>query len=655
MCGIAGIWSPGGPDNNNFDVEPMTRILAHRGPDDRGVLVRDRIGLAHSRLAIIDPAGGRQPMCNEDGTLWLTFNGEIFNYVELRRTLIDLGHRFATLSDTEVILHAYEEFGSDCVHHFNGQWAFALWDATRGRLFLSRDRLGIRPLFYAQVERTFLFGSEVKAILAHGLIRPRMDRRALDQILTFWCSVPPRTAFEGVNELPPGHNLVVDENVVAVRRYWRLDFAGGEQDAAVDGTTDRLAELLYDATRLRLRSDVPVGVYLSGGLDSSVVAALARKASGDDPTTFSVTFDDPEFDETAFQRETVAFLRSVHSDLRCSPSDICQVFPDVVWHAETPILRSAPAPLHLLSSLVHSNDFKVVLSGEGADEIFGGYDIFKEAKIRRFWAAMPDSKCRPLLLRRLYPYLPNLQSQSTEYLKATFRVEPEDLDNPYFSHLPRWSLTEKLKLFYSEQIRSELEGYRALDDLASYLESGLPDGDAFSRAQYLEMAILLPGYILSSQGDRMSMAHSVEGRYPFLDHRVVECAVRLHPNDKMKVLEEKFLLKKAASGLVPQSVIQRTKQPYRAPDSVCFFDDGRARSEYVRTLMSREKIAEAGLFDPGAVSHLVEKARRGRTMSVRDNMAVVGILSAQLVFDQFVCGFDSRVSTDAHRDGDHVA
>ncbi len=655
MCGIAGVLSQGTESVEPAVLRRMIGTLAHRGPDDRGYCVRDRIGLAHSRLAIIDPEGGRQPMSNEDRTVWLTFNGEIFNYVELRQTLIERGHRFASRSDTEVIVHAYEEFGTDCVQHFNGQWAFALWDSTARRLFLSRDRLGIRPLYYAQGDGAFLFGSEIKAIFAHGLIHRRIDRVALDQILTFWCSVPPRTAFEGVNELPPAHNLVVDGKSVVIRRYWQVDFADGEHGPSVDENAEQLRELLFDATRLRLRSDVPVGVYLSGGLDSSVVAAMAREASGQDPTTFSVTFDDPEFDETSYQRETAEFLRAVHNDLRCSPSDICRVFPDVVWSTETPILRSAPAPLHLLSSLVHSDGFKVVLSGEGADEMFGGYDIFKEAKIRRFWGAVPDSQCRPLLLRRLYPYLPHLQSQSTEYLKATFRVASEDLDDPYFSHLPRWSLTERLKLFYSDDVRSELGDYDPIEDLGAYLDSGLLNGDDFSTAQYLETAMLLPGYILSSQGDRMSMAHSVEGRYPFLDHRVVEFAAGLHPNQKMKVLVEKHILKRAARDLVPESVIQRTKQPYRAPDSVCFFADGRSREDYVRHLLSRENLREAGFFDPNAVSLLVEKAKRGRTMSVRDNMAVVGILSAQLVFDQFIRGFESRVTMISPRDGDHVA
>ncbi len=594
-------------------------------------------------------------MCNEDATLWLTFNGEIFNYLELRRTLSERGHRFASRSDTEVILHAYEEYGADCVHHFNGQWAFALWDSHRERLFLSRDRLGIRPLYYAQADGYFVFGSEIKAIFAHGGVSRQIDLAALDQIFTFWCTVPPRTVFEGVKELPPGHNLTADLNGVVVRRYWNLEMAGGDSPESVDDNAECLRELLCDATRLRLRSDVPVGVYLSGGLDSSVVGGLAREASGHDPTTFSVTFDDSEFDESSYQAETVEFMSAIHNDLRCTPADICRVFPDVVWHAETPILRSAPAPLHLLSGLVHTNGFKVVLTGEGADEVFGGYDIFKESKIRRFWGAAPDSECRPLLLRRLYPYLPSIQSQSTEYLKAAFKVELEDLDDPYFSHLPRWSLTERLKLFYSDDVRSELGDYDPMDELGTWVDSGLQSGDDFSRAQYLETVMLLPGYILSSQGDRMSMAHSVEGRYPYLDHRVVEFAAGLPSDQKMKVLAEKHILKRAARGLVPESVIRRTKQPYRAPDSVSFFDGGDAREDYVRSLMSPQTIRQAGLFDPDAVSRLAEKARRGRTMSARDNMAVVGILSAQLVCDQFIERFDAGVPIDTQLDGDHVA
>ena len=306
--------------------------------------------------------------------------------------------------------------------------------------------------------------------------------------------------------------------------------------------------MLEDATRIRLRSDVPVGAYLSGGIDSSFITALIQRVHKGKLKTFSVAFDDAEFDESAYQQSASAFLSTEHQQVRCSYQDIGQVFPQVVWHAEQPILRTAPAPLFRLSSLVHESGFKVVLTGEGADEILGGYDIFKEAKIRRFWAANLDSRKRPLLLKRLYPYMQNLQTQSDVYLKSFFNTSESDRESPFFSHLPRWQLTSMLKMFFSKDVRSQLASrdvYRDLRDALPDEYSGWPH---FCQAEYLETAYLLPGYILSSQGDRMAMAHSLEGRYPFLDHRVVKFAGRLSTSLKMKVLNQKFLLKRAAKG-----------------------------------------------------------------------------------------------------------
>lgn len=594
------------------------------------------MGLAHRRLSILDLEGGAQPMSNEDGSLWITYNGEVFNHIELREELEARGHRFRTRSDTEVVLHAYEEHGDDCVGRLNGQWAFAIWDSRRGRLFLSRDRLGVRPLYHATAGGTFLFASEIKAILAHPAVHPEVDPVALDQIFTFWHPLPPRTFFRGIQTLPPGHNLVVYASGVRTSRYWRLAFPqGGDDGVRDDEWAERLRELLVDATRLRLRADVPVGAYLSGGLDSTVVTGIIKRFSQTPLETFSVTFEDAEFDESAFQEEAIRHLKTDHRQVRCSRSDICRVFPDVIRHAESPVLRTAPAPLFLLSALVRENGYKVVLTGEGSDEMLGGYDIFKEAKIRRFWGARPESRTRPLLLKRLYPYMRNLQSQGDSYLRAFFHVEPGDLANPFFSHLPRWDLTARLKAFFSGDLRSGLAGYDAAEDLRASLDPDFGRWRSFEQAQWLESCGLLPGYILSSQGDRVAMAHAVEGRFPFLDHRVVELATRIPPRLKMRGLDEKHILKRAAHDLAPAAVLRRPKQPYRAPDAASFFADGRGREDYVEDLLSAESLRRWGLFDPEPVGHLVEKARRGRAVGVKDNMALVGILSAQLCVESF--------------------
>lgn len=618
----------------------MLARLSHRGPDDRGLYVDNGVGLGHTRLSILDLASGRQPMTNEDGTLWVTFNGEIFNYIELRQWLVQKGHRFATQSDTEVILHLYEEFGEDSVQHFNGQWALAVWDRSRRRLFLSRDRLGIRPLFYTVNGDKLVFASEIKALFAHPDVDRELDLQGLNQLFTFWTTLPPRTVFEGIRELPPGHNLVVDYRgaEIRLRRYWQLDYHCDSEPTCKADCADRLLELLTDATRLRLRADVPVGAYLSGGLDSSVTTALVRQWTDAPLRTFSITFDDAEFDESRYQQEVVRSFNTDHQAVHCTYDDIGQVFPKMIWHAERPVLRTAPAPLYLLSKLVQEQGYKVAVTGEGADELLGGYDIFKEAKIRRFWAARPESTTRAALLHRLYPYLPGLRAQSLAYHKAFFHVRPDDVANPFFSHLPRWELTSRLKAFFSSEVRASLADHDVYDDCLAQLPDSYYNWPHFCQAQYLETAILLPGYILSSQGDRMAMAHSVEGRFPFLDYRLVEFAASVRPRWKMSGLDEKHLLKQASRNLVPTSVLHRSKQPYRAPEAKSFFGDAAQPShhEYVEELLSTRRIRETGIFQAEAVEHLVEKARRGRSIGIKDNMALVGILSTQLVVEQFL-------------------
>lgn len=641
MCGIAGVVNASDESVDPALLGRMIESLRHRGPDASGVWTAADAGagLAHARLSIIDLASGDQPMRSRDGSLVIAFNGEIFNYVELRAELQRKGRRFATQSDTEVILQMYEEEGDACVQRFDGDWAFAIWDSRKRRLFLSRDRAGVRPLFHATTRGgAFVFASEIKAILRHPGVDRSIDPEALDQVFTFWCPLPSKTLFEGVHQLPPGHSMVVDTGGVRIWPYWQLDFE--RPDAPVDemAAAEQLLALLTDATRIRLRSDVPVGAYLSGGLDSSVTTALVERISGGRLRTFSVTFDDPEFDESTWQNEVVARLSTDHQAVRCSYDDIARALPDVVRHAEAPILRTAPAPLFLLSRLVRDAGYKVVLTGEGADEFLGGYDIFKEARIRRFWARDLASRRRPLLLKRLYPYLQDLQAQPEAWRRRFFRVDAADLDDPFFSHLPRWELTAWAKLFFSKDLRQRLSQSDAYGEARKLLPPSYAGWDALSQAQFLEAALLLPGYILSSQGDRMAMAHSVEGRFPFLDHRVIEFASRLPARLRMKTLNEKYLLKRAAGHLVPPSVSQRPKQPYRAPDARSLFDPvtRRARCDYVDEVLSPGRIRDAGLFDAGAVGKLVDKARSGRAAAARDNMALVGIVSTQLLVHQFI-------------------
>ena len=653
MCGIAGYFgTPNSPVPNTVFLDRMVESLNHRGPDAHATHVGPGIGLGHARLSIIDIAGGNQPMSNEDQSVWLIFNGEIFNHVELRREMEARGRVFRTKSDTEVILRLYQEKGLDCVDDLNGDFSFAIWDAPRRRLMIARDRMGVRPLFYKQHDGCLYFASEVKALLQVPGIEAQLDPLALDQIFTMWFPLAPRTAFKDIFELPPGHLLTATPSGVSVRRYWQLDYPSADGEGAwTDRTEADLAEelraLLFDATRIRLRSDVPVGAYLSGGLDSSIITAAIKHITPEALRTFSVTFESAEFDERDQQQEMVAALDTRHEELRCTAADIGRIFPDVVRHTETPVLRTAPAPLFALSNLVHRADFKVVLTGEGADEVFAGYDIFKEAKLRRFCASQPDSQRRTLLFRRLYPYLPQLQTQSQSSLAAFFRAGGNRLDDPLYSHLPRFRTTSGTKLFLSRELQSELGDYDALADLRDSLPAEFGRWHPLSQAQYLESAHLLPGYILSSQGDRMSMAHSVEGRYPFLDHRLVEFAARIPPRMKLRAMREKHILRESVKDLLPDTISNRPKQPYRAPDSQSFV--GPDTPAFVDEQLSPQSVEQAGYFDPGAAQKLLAKCRKRPIVGTRDTMALVGLVSTQLWHRTFVDGHRSERSDAASR------
>ena len=634
MCGFGGYY--GSVAEAPHLLGAMTRALQHRGPDEHDIFVAPRAGLAHARLSIVGLADGQQPMRDESGDLAIAFNGEIFNYVELREELRARGRRFRTSSDTEVILHLYDEMGADCVTRLNGDFAFALFDARRGRMMLARDRMGVRPLFYTRHGDAFYFASEVKALLAVPGVTAEIDPVALDQIFTLWAPIAPRTPFKNISELEPASLMIVDDNGVSRRAYWSLDFPDAdaptrhrdEREAA-----DEVRALLSDATRMRMRADVPVGSYLSGGLDSSIVSALAAGMTGETLRTFSVTFDSAEHDESAFQAEMARALGTMHEAVHCAKGDIAAVFPEVIRFTERPILRTAPAPLFKLSALVRAAGLKVVLTGEGADEVFAGYDIFKEARVRRFCGRQPGSRIRPHLFRKLYPYLPGLRQQSAEYLAAFFGAGGDALDDPLFSHRPRLRGTAAAKLFFSPELREALSGYDAAEEMAGLLPEAFGRWHPLNQAQYLESRFLLPGYILSSQGDRMAMAHGVEGRFPFLDHRLVELAASLPPEMKLKGLTEKHILREATKDILPPSIGRRAKQPYRAPDSASF--TGAGALDYVADALGEERIAANGLFNPKAVARLRAKCATGEAAGFRDNAAFVGVLSTQLWIQTF--------------------
>jgi len=632
----------------------MVGALRHRGPDGFGLYRDERVGLGHARLAIIDLTTGDQPLANADDDLWIVFNGEIFNYLELRAELAAAGHRFRTKGDTEVIVHAFEAWGDEAFERMNGQFALALWDSRRKRLTLARDRLGVRPLYYAEHGGRLSFASEVKALFAAAPDLPRrLDPIGLDQTFTFWTVVSPRSVFEGISELPPGHLRTYDlagaAPVVTERAWYTPTFpaADAERDGAgsLDDAVGAVREALERATALRmLRADVPVGSYLSGGLDSTLVAALALAAKGERFHTFSLRFDDAEYDETSYQRLAVDRLGSEHHEVVVSRRDIADAFPAVVAHAERPILRTAPAPLFLLSGLVQRHGIKVVLTGEGADELFAGYDLFREAKVRRFWARQPGSRLRPRLLERLYPYLARSPVANQAMARQFFGRNLARAAEPGFGHEPRWHTTGALKRLLSRDVQSAIAGRDAAAELLATLPEAFPRWSFLAQDQYLEIRTLLSGYLLSSQGDRMLMAHSVEGRFPFLDRDVAALANRLPADYKLRVLDEKHVLKRAARDLIPPEIVARPKQPYRAPDALSFVGDPKQpqlsnSAGWVDELLDEPALRASGIFDPPAVRALAGKCRERAPLgqlSNSDNMALVGVLSTQLLHHQFV-------------------
>ena len=635
MCGIAGQWNPSGVQVDVDRLEIMTRALVHRGPDDEGFLLQPGVGLGHRRLSIIDLATGHQPLCNEDEKVWVVFNGEIFNYVELRKDLEKRSHRFRTHSDTETLVHLYEEYGLDFVQHLNGQFAIALWDATLRRLVLARDRVGIRPLFYARLrDGSVIFASEIKALFAHGHLDPELDAQAIGQIADLWVPIPPRTPFVGVEELEPGHILVLEPGRVTKRQYWRHQFprVNEYEDRPLSYWQDGLRGLLEDSVRLQLRSDVPVATYLSGGLDSSILTALVKRHHINDLTTFSVAFADGRFDERAFQQTMVEHLGTDHRQVEVNDASIGHDFSDVIWFAERPIMRTAPAPLLALSGLVRDSGIKVVLTGEGADEVFGGYNIFKEDKARRFWARQPNSTWRPALLSRLYGYIQR-DSRGQAFWQQFFGKDLTATSDPYYSHRRRWENASYVRRHFNSDFQAAMrDSQTAISELDRYLDPDRAKWHPLAQAQYLEMALFMSCYLLNSQGDRMMMGNSIEGRVPFLDHRLIEFAARIPPKFKLRGLDEKWILKRTFADLLPGSISRRPKHPYRAPIAACFSG---SNSTLTSELLQPDSLRRTGIVNHSALAKLFVKAGRVG-LSEREEMAIATTASLQLLHHHFI-------------------
>ena len=651
MCGIAGYVALDGSIPPREPIDFMLASLRHRGPDGFGIYSGDSCVLGHARLSIIDLEGGWQPIFNEKRDVVITFNGEIYNYIELRRELEARGHRFYTNSDTEVIVHAYEEWGKVCPERFNGQFSFAIYDHRDKTLFLCRDRLGVRPLYYSRSGNTFLFASEVKSLKASGLVPIEPSITGLHQIFTLWTNVYPRTPFENVFEVPPAHLMIVSSRGTETEKYWSLPVDRKESLSPGD-CIEGLKSHIKRSIRLRLRADVPVGAYLSGGLDSSLTTAFTRQCTSTRLKTFSLEFEDPRFDESEYQGEMARFLGTAHSSIRVRAEEIAANFPDAIRAAERPLLRAAPVPMLLLSRLVRSEGYKVVITGEGADEFLLGYDIFKETKVREYCSRRPGSRLRPLLLRRLYPYL--FSDRRTAIFQETFFLKGfTETTDPFYGHRLRFDQAKRTHDFYSRET-----SLRIHEDPETSLLRAMPPGfsnlSPMERTQLVEIETLLSSYLLSSQGDRVAMANSVEGRFVFLDHELIEFVSRIETKRKMVGLREKWLLKEIGREMLPARIVERKKFPFRAPDMECFLNTSAGR-QILKEALDPARLESFGIFDPRKVQALAAKvesvAKCNRSVTTSDNLVLMGVLSGQIFHKTF---FGSSDLAKGFNDSDRV-
>lgn len=605
MCGIAGFFAlDGAPRTMPGVLDAMCTAMTHRGPDDQGTLERGPVGLGMRRLSIIDVGGGHQPIANEDGSVWVVFNGEIYNYPELQETLTARGHHFATRSDTEVIVHLYEDHGEDFVKHLNGMFAIALWDAKREKLILARDRMGEKPLYYTTIEHQLLWGSELKCLLAHPAVPRRLSLPALSRYLQFEYVPAPHSILEGVHKLPPAHLLVAERGETRVFPYWRLDLTPSAGAPTEAEALEELKERLDAAVRRRLLSEVPLGVFLSGGIDSSTIAALAARHAPGRLKTFSIGFTDPSFDESAHARAVARHLGSDHHEDVLSPSRLIELVPDLTKLLDEPFGDASVMPTYMLSRFAREH-VTVALGGDGGDELFAGYPTYQAQKLALVYDALPGP------LRALVGGAGRLAAGalpvSTRNLSLDFKLKKFTgaLDAPALERHLRWlgsfSPAEQEGLL-SVEVRAAL----ADDDLyreARAVWGASASNDAIARYLHLDASTYLPDDILVKV-DRASMATSLEVRAPFLDHTLVEFVAGLPSHYKLHGLTTKHLLKRAAADLLPPQILNRPKKGFGIPVARWF--QGELRGMML-DVFAPARLREAGLFEVSAVQKLVKE------------------------------------------------
>ncbi|MGC1322971.1 MAG: asparagine synthase (glutamine-hydrolyzing) [Candidatus Udaeobacter sp.] len=643
MCGVAGIIDLVGqrlaPEGV---VQRMARAITHRGPDEEGFLEQPGISLASRRLSIVDLADGQQPMTNEDRSVFVVFNGELFDYVERREELVRQGHRFRTHCDTEIIPHLWEDHHGGMWERLRGQFAIALWDARDRQLHLGRDRFGILPLFWSRQGDWLLFASEIKGLLASGMVPPRPDRRGLDHVFTFSAVPGPRTCFEGVQLLPPGHCLRIAPGssgtspVVAERAYWEMDFpAQGEEEWGNNphALVDEFERLLIQAVEERLRADVPVGSYLSGGVDSSMILALACRLKGPAINTYTVRVKEPEFDELSAASLSARHIGAKppivqdYGDLEALES-----YPTLIEAAEAPVIDTACGALLKLAERVHANGQKVVLTGEGADEWLVGYPWYKAARLMGFLDIVPGLNLSDWA-RRGY-----LRLNKVPHFPPEWRERVESSVGGQNAWIDSYGLLAISKLrFYSEQM------CEVMNDSHPWGELGFPLEKAkrwapLNRGIWIAARVLLAGHLLQAKGDRVAMHSSVEVRYPFLDEEVFDFTAKLHPRWKLRGFRDKYLLRLLAERWIPKSIARRGKVIFRAPLDSFHMDP---EPLFVAQLLSEDSLRRTGYFDVSEVTRWrkgFREMRAGSLPRLSVEMGLTAVIATQLWHHQFMGG-----------------
>ena len=632
MCGIAGIVATDRlPADERERVQRMRDVLTHRGPDDSGLFQDAHAVLGHRRLSIVDLAAGHQPLSNEDGTVWIVFNGEIYNHADLRPELEAAGHRYRTRSDTETIVHAYEQWGDACVERLRGMFAFAIWDAPRRRLLLARDRLGVKPLYWSLTGGRILFGSEIKAILASGWIRASANEAALPELLSTRYLSGSGTLFNGIERLEPGHTLVFQDDAITHRKYWDVPTGRGPAELARLSDAEavrRFRALLEESVRIRLMSDVPLGMFLSGGLDSSAIAALMATMIDRPLQTFSVAFKQRAYSELEYARRVAAAIGAEAHEIVIDDDDFFGALPRLIWHEDEPLAHPSSVPLYFVSALARDR-VKVVLTGEGSDELLAGYGKYPRALVN--WRAAAAYGVLPAPLRAWIAdtVVPNLPARLARYARRSFLAVPRTPEAMFFDNFAAIGLQRQASLL-SRAVASQATPERAYGPSRVYFEAPNGRSTTLDRVLYADLKTYLVELLMKQ--DQMSMAASIESRVPFLDHRLVEFAAALPPRMKLRGFTTKWILREAVRDILPREILTRKKMGFPVPFGAWMKGSW---ANVARDVLLDSKSRQRGIIEPAAVERLISAHASG---AAEGSDAIWSLLNLELWYRTHIDG-----------------